>query len=143
MMMNTLPSIDKCGQRSPTSTRTHILEPIGPTILALQPRLARVELTSLTAATFRTVGTVVEGDVIVADVLEPAGCELSIIHGQRNDPVAGGGEKQKQQKEGESGEEEEEEEEEEATPRTHQWILDASSNKPSAIECTGASPHLS
>jgi hypothetical protein len=58
---------------APISTRADILEPIRATILALQPRLARVELTGFAAATFRTVGTVVEGDVVVADILEPAG----------------------------------------------------------------------
>jgi hypothetical protein len=70
----------------PTSPGTNILKPVGPTILALQPRLPRIKLTGLTSPTFRAVGTVVEWDVVVADILEPKGV-MGGHPDQRNDHV--------------------------------------------------------
>ena len=53
------------------SSGSDVLEPIRPTVLALQPGLAGVELARFAAPTLGAVGTVVERYVVVADVLEP------------------------------------------------------------------------
>lgn len=69
--------------------------------------------------------------MLVADVAEP-------VIGEREGDLAGGGlrvgegksaEERRRKKRGRTG--------------TNQWILLVSSNKPSAIECTGASPQRS
>ena len=50
----------------------NVFEPIRPTILSLQPRLARIELAGLTSLAFRGIGAIVKWDVVVAYVFEPA-----------------------------------------------------------------------
>ena len=63
--------------KCPKSSRPDVFEPIRPAVLALEPRFASVELAWLAALAFGTVRAVIEGDMVVAYVLEPVQSMLS------------------------------------------------------------------
>jgi hypothetical protein len=59
------------------SAHSDILEPEWSAVFSLQPRLATVELARGAPRTFRRVRAIVKGDMVVADILEPAEADQS------------------------------------------------------------------
>lgn len=49
-----------------------VLEPIGPAVFLMEPRITVREAASDAATTLWRIGAIEEGDVLVADVTEPA-----------------------------------------------------------------------
>jgi len=104
------------------------LEPIWPAIFLIQPLFAVCKASSYAAFALRRVRAIEEGNVLITDVPKPI--SILVPHSSpsrftpifRNMPAPG-------QLIGEN--------------MTYQCILLESSNNPSAILCTGASPHLS
>lgn len=100
-------------------TRPYEFEPIGPTILLVEEPLP-IRKASLDATpALRRVRAVEVGNVLIAYIPEPT------------QPASVPKEKIPQKLLAE------------VRGQPYQWILLASSNSPSAMECTGASPHLS
>ena len=65
----------------PHSTHTHILKPVGPAVLLVQPCLAVGEAAGDAALALGGVGAVEVGDVLVADIAEPISeaTELAVL----------------------------------------------------------------
>lgn len=108
-------------ERYNTLTLADKFKPIRATVLLEEELFAVGKLPCLTSFTFRRIRAIEVGNVLVAYVAEPNCIQFSIAVGR---------EKSYERKIF-------------LKKKTNQWILLASSNNPNAIECTGASPHLS
>ena len=106
------------------SVRPDVFEPIWSTVFLEEESLSIREATRLASSAFGRVRAVEVRDMLVADISEPGGL-ISFTNLWNETVLSENVEGLCEMK------------------KTHQWILLLSSNSPSAMLCTGASPHRS